>query len=110
MYELFMGYLPIIVVLVLIVICYFLLQTKYKKEIAVTLLYLVTQAETEFGANTGELKYSAVATWLYEKLPFTARLFLSTTLINQLIEDAVEQMKLYLEQNAEAKALVSNTI
>ena len=60
------------------------------------LLYLVTQAEEKFGAGTGEIKFSAVADALYEKLPSAAKFFLSEKTIASLIESAVSKMREYL--------------
>lgn len=83
-----------------------LLQTKYKKQAAEVLLYLVTRAEQQLGGGTGQLKYSAVTMWLYEQLPSLARLLLPARVIDGMIEDAVERMKMYLEENEKAKMIV----
>lgn len=80
-----------------------LLQTKFKKQAAEILLYLVTQAKAQLGGGAGQLKYSAVTMWLYEQLPSLARLLLPAKVIDGLIEEAVEYMKEYLEENAKAK-------
>lgn len=104
----FDSYIPILVGIAIIIGCYFLLQTKYKKQIATMLLFLVAQAEIEFGSKTGELKYSAVSTWIYERIPTTAKLFLSTSTIDMLIEDAVAQLQTYLEDNIHARTVVQD--
>jgi len=75
----------------------------YAKQI---LFYLVTKAEAEFGGGTGQLKYAAVTTWLYEKLPAIAKFILTTKTIDALIEEAVQQMKKYLTSNEQARVLV----
>ena len=80
----------------------------YIKQIKQALLYLVTKAEQEFGQGTGKIKFSAVSEWIYEKLPSLARIFISADLIEKLIEEAVEEMKKYLEDNKNAKVLVEN--
>ena len=80
----------------------------YAKQI---LFYLVTKAEAEFGGGTGQLKYAAVTTWLYEKLPAIAKFILTPKTVDNLIEEAVAQMKKYLEANEKAKVLITeNTI
>lgn len=101
-------YLPLLIGIAIVIGCYFLLQTKYKKQIATMLLYLVAQAEIEFGSKTGKLKYSAVSTWIYERIPTTAKLFLSTQIIDKLIEDAVAQLQTYLEDNIHARTVVQD--
>lgn len=106
------GYGNIAVVLVmaaLVLACVLLLRTKYKAQAAQILLYLVTQAETQFGGGTGQLKYAAVSAWLYERLPAIAQLILPVKVISSLIEEAVIKMKEYLEANEKAKALVEIT-
>ncbi len=54
-------------------------------------------AEKEFGAGTGILKYSAVSTWLYDKLPNLAKILLTKKQIDEIIEFAVDKMKEYLK-------------
>lgn len=100
----------VIIPIVVIVILILLLQTKYKKYAAEILFYLVTEAEKEFGGGTGQLKYSAVFTWLYEKLPALAKLILPKRVISDLIEAAVSKMKEYLESNIKANEFVSNDV
>lgn len=92
--------------LLIVIALVILLQTKFKKQAAEILLYLVTQAEAQLGGGTGQLKYSAVTMWLYEQLPGIARLLLPARVIDKLIEEAVEHMKTYLKENASAKVLV----
>ncbi len=92
--------------LLVIVALLILLQTKYKKQAAEVLLYLVTQAEAQLGGGTGQLKYSAVTMWLYERLPGLARLLLPAKVIDRMIEETVEYMREYLEANEKAKEIV----
>lgn len=99
----------ILVVVLFIVACIFLVRkgsTVYVKQM---LFYLVTQAEAEFGSGTGELKYAAVTTWLYEKMPVILKFFFTAKQIDKLIETAVTEMKEYLNKNDYAKTLVAIT-
>lgn len=80
----------------------------YIKQIKQVLLYLVLEAEKKYGDGTGKLKFSAVSEWTYEKLPSLARIFISADLIEDLIEEAVKEMKKYLEDNKSVKILVEN--
>ncbi|MDD4390335.1 MAG: phage holin, LLH family [Eubacteriales bacterium] len=96
----------LIAAMLIILALILLLQTKYKKQAAEVLLYLVTRAEQQLGGGTGQLKYSAVTMWLYEQLPSLARLLLPARVIDGMIEDAVERMKMYLEENEKAKMIV----
>lgn len=62
----------VLVVAAFVVLCVVLCRrgaTPYVKQM---LFYLVTEAERIFGGGTGDLKYAAVTTWIYEKLPAIA--------------------------------------
>jgi len=99
----------VLVVILFIVICVVLIRkgaTSYVKQM---LFYLVTQAEAEFGSGTGDLKYAAVTTWLYERMPAILKFFFTAKQIDAMIEAAVEQMKEYLKKNASAQAFVVTT-
>lgn len=81
---------------------YFALQSRYKAQVSRVLLYLVLEAESTFGKGTGELKFAYVSELVYSKLPTFARLMLSPNTIDNMIEDAVEYMKIYLASNLDA--------
>ena len=95
-----------VILAAIVVVCVLLLQTKYKAYAAQVLFYLVTQAEREFGGGTGQLKYAAVFTWLYEQLPAMAKFILPKKTVEALIEAAVAKMKEYLADNSKASELV----
>ena len=97
----------ILVVVLFIVLLIVLIKkgyTKYAKQIC---FYLVCQAEAEFGNGTGTLKYAAVTSWLYDRLPVICKIFLTEKQVDTLIEDAVTQMKEYLSSNSKANALIT---
>ena len=79
----------------------------YIKQVKQMLLAFVIKAEKEFGGGTGEIKFAAVAGWVWERLPAVARFFISQTDVGNLIEEAVAYMKEYLSKNEKAAALVS---
>lgn len=79
--------------------------TKYAKQIV---FYLVCEAEAEFGSGTGTLKYAAVTSWLYDKLPAICKFFFTEKQIDTLIEDAVDEMKEWLSTNDKANDLISD--
>lgn len=82
------------------------LRKGYKAEIAEILFFLVIRAETEFGGGTGELKFAAVTTWLFERLPAIAKFIFTKAQIDAMIETAVARMKEYLSANMRAKEYV----
>jgi hypothetical protein len=91
---------------VLVVALALMVQKGYTAQVKQILFYLVTEAEAQFGGGTGELKYSAVSTWLYDRLPLVAKLVFTNKSIDELIEQAVLEMKEYLEKNKKAQKLV----
>jgi len=98
-----------LVIVLFIVICIVLVRkgsTQYVKQM---LFYLVTRAEAEYGSGTGELKYAAVTTWLYERMPAIIKFFFTAKQIDAMIEAAVQQMKEYLSKNDYAKSFVVAT-
>ena len=62
------------------------------------LLGLVAEAERAFGAGTGAIKFSAVLGRLYGALPETVQFLFSQETIASWIEDAVLQLKGYLDE------------
>ena len=98
----------ILVVILFIVALIVLIRkgyTKYAKQIC---FYLVCEAESEFGKGTGALKYAAVTSWLYERLPAICKFFFTEKQIDCLIEEAVKQMKEWLDTDEKA-VLPDNT-
>ena len=65
-------------------------ETKILKQI---LFNLVTQAEKQFGSGTGSLKYSAVADWIYQRIPAVLKLLFTSSDIEKMIEAALEEAK-----------------
>lgn len=100
----------ILTVIVFVVVCVFLLRKGYESKVKEMLFYLVCKAEELYGSGTGELKYSAVVTWIYEQLPPIMKLLFTTKQIDQYIEAAVLQMKEYLSKNNQAKFRITNSI
>lgn len=98
------------VVLVFIVGCVLLIKKGYEGKVEQMLFYLVCKAEEIYGSGTGDLKYSAVVTWIYDRLPTIVKILFSTRQIDKYIEAAVLQMKEYLAKNTQAQARVTNTI
>ncbi|MCK9444548.1 MAG: hypothetical protein M0Q14_08485 [Tissierellaceae bacterium] len=102
--------LVIAIVVIVMVIVMVLVKKGYSNYAKQILFYLVTKAEAEFAGGTGLLKYAAVTTWLYDKLPALAKFVLTQKTIDSLIEEAVQQMKRYLAVNEQAKVLVAQNI
>ena len=74
----------------------------YRKQVREMLLILVIQAEKAWGRGTGAVKFSDV----YNKLPTIVTLLFTRNEIEQMINDAVEQMKRYIESNSAARNII----
>ena len=94
------------VVIAFLVLVVFMLKRGAVKQVNTMLFYLVTEAEKAFGGGTGELKYAAATTWLYQQLPAILTMLFTDKQIDWMIEDAVDKMKKYLEQNSQAQVLI----
>lgn len=91
---------------IFLVVIGILFYTGNTKKIKQILFYLVIKAEQELGKGTGELKYAAVTTWLYERLPTIVKFLFTAKQIDALIEEAVAKMKQYLSENENVKELI----
>jgi len=96
----------VLLVVAFVVLIIFLLKKGYKTQVNEILFYLVSKAEQDLGGGTGQLKYAAVTTWLYERLPTIAKFIFTTKQIDIMIESAVTRMKEYLKSNEYAKKLI----
>jgi len=78
----------------------------YESKVKQALLYFTIKAEKMFGGKTGEIKFAAVASWIYEQLPPLGRLLISADRIAFLINWGVDEMKKYLQNNPSATEYV----
>ena len=92
----------IAIVLIAIFSLIWLWKKGYRKQVREILLILVIQAEKAWGRGTGAVKFSEV----YNKLPTIVTLLFTRNDIEQMINDAVEQMKRYIESNSAVRSIV----
>ena len=92
----------IAIVLIAIFSLIWLWKKGYRKQLREILLILVIQAEKAWGRGTGAVKFSEV----YNKLPTIVTLLFTRNDIEQMINDAVEQMKRYIESNSAVRSIV----
>ena len=69
------------------------------------LLYAVTKAETELGANTGQLKLHTVYDLFLSKFPVAGKLVTFET-FSLWVDNALDDMKEMLDNNEKIEALV----
>ena len=92
----------ILVIALFVVALVILIKKGYTKYVKQICFYLVCEAEEKFGSGTGTLKYAAVTAWLYDKLPAVCKFFFTEKQIDGMIEEAVQNMKEWLDANTEA--------
>lgn len=92
----------IAIVLVALISLIWMWKKGYRKQVREILLILVIQAEKAWGSGTGAIKFSEV----YNKLPTIVTLLFSKNDIEQMINDAVEQMKKYIESNSAVRSAI----
>lgn len=92
----------ILIVLVAIFSLIWIWKRGYRKQVREILLILVIQAEKAWGRGTGAVKFSEV----YNKLPTIVTLLFTRNDIEQMINDAVEQMKRYIESNSAVRSAI----
>ena len=89
-----------VIVVAVVAAVLIILYRRGRLEIVKKILFaLVTQAEKEFGAGTGDLKKAAVIQWLYERLPKIITLLVTPKEIENLIESVLEYAKTKWETN-----------
>ena len=91
----------VFIIIILAVILY--VVKKGQKGIYSAALYLVSVAEEEWGSQTGKIKFAEVMAAIKAQFPIIS-LFLREETIEKIIESALEEMKLILE-NKQAKEL-----
>lgn len=83
----------VLVVLAFLVLVVVLIKRGETKVLKKILFNLVTQAEKQFGSGTGELKFAAVADWIYQRIPAVLKLLFTSSDIEKMIEAALEEAK-----------------
>ena len=96
----------VVTIVLVIIVGLYLLRKGQKDVVYQMLFFLVIEAEKAFGGGTGILKYSAVTTWLYERLPTIVTVLFTSKQIDAMIEQAVLDMKEYLSNNSQARVLI----
>ncbi|GFN35836.1 hypothetical protein [Tepidimicrobium xylanilyticum] len=89
----------ILVVLFILVGLLFLYKRGKKDFVRQIVLSLVVQAEKALGSGTGELKYAMVVENVYKLLPPILTMLISKKELDNIIEDSVQYLKEYLEQD-----------
>lgn len=87
----------VITFIVIILLIYIGLRSRYKSQVAGYILEYIRLAEDTYGGGTGVIKKSAVFGIVYDMLPSLAKLILSKDLIGKLIDDAAAEFTKYLE-------------
>lgn len=82
---------------------------KQEKSIIFKMLFsLVTEAEKQYGAGTGELKLSSVVSQVYEKLPSVSKLIPVKTL-EKWVDEALVEAKAKWKKNTNVATYIAPT-
>lgn len=85
---------------------YFTQPSNKRKELMVTwMLHAVIEAEKLFKSKSGKLKFSYVYSMFVKQFPIISK-FLPLPLFEELVEEALAQMKVLLESNDSIKKYV----
>lgn len=83
-----------ILVVLLFIALIVVLALRGKKQIIYKMLYtLVTEAEKQYGAGTGSIKFAEVMTKIYSMLPTVIKIFITYDTLANWIEDALAEAK-----------------
>jgi hypothetical protein len=83
--------------------------TGEKRKLSELLFAFVTEAEKEYGSGTGALKKAKVMTWVYERLPAVAKLFITEKMLSNWVENALKYAKEVWENNAKVKEYIKSS-
>lgn len=70
----------------------------YKKQVRMIVYDLVVKAEQELGSGTGRIKYIRVTRWIYARMPWIVKAFVSEEELDGWIELAVQELKMFIKQ------------
>jgi hypothetical protein len=87
-------------VVIVLILIYIGLRSRFKAQVAGFLLELVREAEEKYGGKTGPIKKAYVCEVIYSMLPPLAKLVLPQFVISKLIDIAAEELTEYLENIA----------
>ena len=91
-----------IVIALLFMAIIVVLALRGKKQIIYKMLYaLIDEAERQFGSGTGKLKFSYVLEKIYGALPSIVRAFITYSMLEKWIENALAEMKEYWKEQSE---------
>lgn len=91
-----MYWTDVLVVMVFIGVLVWLYKRGKEKTVRQIILKLVVEAEKKLGSETGKLKFNEVMSNLYLSLPFLVKLLFTKEQLKKFIEDAVEELKIFL--------------
>jgi len=90
------NWLNILIVITMFLTLVYLYRIGKRDAVKKIILGLVIQAEKALGSGTGELKYAMVVDGAYIVLPALIRFLITKKELDNLIEEAVQYMKMQL--------------
>lgn len=98
----------IVLVAALIIAILFMVKRGETAKLKEILFVLVTEAEQQYGDGTGVLKYSAVAGWIYERIPTCIQFLFTAKDIEKMIEAVLSEAKEKWSKNDSIKYYIEN--
>ena len=99
----------VVVLLVLVAACYLIYIGKLSlvKKIVYS---VVIEADKKFGEEQDDIKYAYIVGAVYPRLPIIARQFITKKYLGELIQEGMDELKKFFEENPEQVAKFYNTI
>lgn len=72
-----------------------------KREVKHVILDLVAKAEQQLGSGTGPIKYVRVTRWIYSRMPWVVKVFMSEKELDDWIEYGVRELEDFLEEGGD---------
>lgn len=94
-------FLDLIILVILIILGLYFYKKGNDKFVKNMILALVTDAEKRYGDKTGELKYATVIDNFYYRAPMIIRLLFTREQINFYIEESVDYLRMYLNDEGD---------
>ena len=92
-------WLDIVFVLLFIAFLIALWVKGYENKVKKIVFDMVVIAEKELGSGSGPIKFVRATNLIYSKLPLIVKIFLSDVQLDNLIKQAVEELKEYLKDD-----------
>ena len=89
-------WLDVTAVVVVICVATWFWVNGYKRQVKMVIYDLVVKAEQQLGNGTGPIKYLRVTRWIYSRMPWVVKIFVSEDELDDWIDLGVEELEKFL--------------